>query len=550
MTKYFLVNNASRAAVYGIGTYIKQLTEYIRNGQSQYELCLLDIYSDVKEFVVDRDENGILHYKIPSFQRRKNVFSYYRCILFFLDSYIEKDEEVIFHFNYSQHYDLIRQIKSRYKSCHILYTIHYLNWCFTLNGNLTRFRKLIGNEDNDAIRENIQKDYLNDKRLFSLCDDIIVLSKFTYDVLCKDYHLDESKLHLVYNGMKDNPESVPYSNIDNSQKEILYVGRLDEIKGIEYVIKAFKSISSYMNAHLTIVGDGDFCRYLTLCEGIWDKVTFTGKIDKDKLEQFFSRATIGIQPSFHEQCSYSAIEMMAHGIPFVATDSTGLGEMMDYTPECLVHIDENDFQPDAFVKQLAERIERLLSDSQLRCQVSKEIKRLFHERYSLNCMGDALRGVWASAIDEENGYSKEFLPYLDDEMMRLINERPVLDMDTIGLTGIGCYLWWRICSLREQMEHQSNADSMRLQEYFIYYIDWLYDVLVEDGMEAFSSYFEPDPLNKLLSDLMDAGFYKTKVETIIQKIHELGVDLETKKSKETKLYEVSRTALEIYNLNL
>ena len=100
------------------------------------------------------------------------------------------------------------------------------------------------------------------------------------------------------------------------------------------------------------------------------------------------------------------------------------------------------------------------------------------------------------------------------------------------------------------MEHQSNADSMRLQEYFIYYIDWLYDVLVEDGMEAFSSYFEPDPLNKLLSDLMDAGFYKTKVETIIQKIHELGVDLETKKSKETKLYEVSRTALEIYNLNL
>lgn len=550
MTKYFLVNNASRAAVYGIGTYIKQLTEYIRNGQSQYELCLLDIYSDVKEFVVDRDENGILHYKIPSFQRRKNVFSYYRCILFFLDSYIEKDEEVIFHFNYSQHYDLIRQIKSRYKSCHILYTIHYLNWCFTLNGNLTRFRKIIGNEDNDAIRENIQKDYLNDKRLFSLCDDIIVLSKFTYDVLCKDYHLDESKLHLVYNGMKDNPESVPYSNIDNSQKEILYVGRLDEIKGIEYVIKAFKSISSYTNAHLTIIGDGDFSKYLALCEGIWDKVTFTGKIDKEKLEQFFSKATLGIQASFHEQCSYSAIEMMAHGIPFIATDSTGLGEMMDYTPECLVHIDENNFQPDAFIKQLAEKIEELLSDNQLRRQISKELKRLFYDRYNISCMGNALNGVWTATIDKEIGFSKEFLPYLDNEMVRLINERPILDMDSVGLTGIGCYLWWRICSLKEQRERHSYADSIRLQEYFIYYIDWLYDVLVKDGNEAFSSFFEPNPLKELLNDLLDVNFYKTKVEEIIQIVLELGIDLESSNNKGTNQYNIPKIALEIFNSNL
>ena len=119
MTRYFLVNNASRAPLYGIGTYITQLADCIQNSLSQYDLCLLDIYSDVKEFTVEKDESGVLHYKIPSLQGHGNAFSYYRSILFFLDSLINEEEKMIFHFNYSQHFDLIRLIKGRYKFCRI-----------------------------------------------------------------------------------------------------------------------------------------------------------------------------------------------------------------------------------------------------------------------------------------------------------------------------------------------------------------------------------------------------------------------------------------------
>ena len=52
-------------------------------------------YSDVKEFTVEKDESGVLHYKIPSLQGHGNAFSYYRSILFFLDSLINEEEKMI-----------------------------------------------------------------------------------------------------------------------------------------------------------------------------------------------------------------------------------------------------------------------------------------------------------------------------------------------------------------------------------------------------------------------------------------------------------------------
>jgi len=551
MTKYFLVNNASRAAAYGIGTFVNHLSACFKKHLPQYELCLLNIYADVKEFTINRDENGNLSYQVPSFLGCGNAFPYYRCILFFLNKCIEEDEKVLFHFNYGNHYDFIRLVKAKYKYCRILYTIHYLNWCFSLNGNLTRFRNHLNdeNETKDSQHERTRQDYQNDRRLFSLCDYVIVLSKYTRELLCRDYKIDESKTHLIYNGMKE-ISRISYCNRSNSRQEILFVGRLDEIKGIEYIIKAFKKIAkSHKNAHLTLVGDGDFGRYLTLCDGIWDRVTFTGKLPKEALEHFYSKATIGLLPSFHEQCSYTAIEMMACGLPFIASDSTGLCEMMDYTPECLVHIDEDNFIPADFIEQLSVKMERLLSDGKLREKTSERLKQLFKERYSLDCMAKAMQRMLATNTQLDDYISKDFMPYLDEEMIRIINKRPILDMDFVGLTGIGCYLWWRIKRLNFTADTQSVANTMLLQEYLIYYIDWLYDVIEAEEKDVFSSIFEPAPLRWLLGGLANDGFYKTRVTVIVNLISSYGINL-NKESSRIETINIVRTALKIYNLNL
>ncbi len=550
MIKYFLVNNASRASAYGIGTYIKQMTSFMRHRSSQYEMCFLDIYSDVKEFALHEDENGIKHYQIPVFEGRNNLL-YYKSILFWLDFYLKNDEPIIFHFNYHQHFDLIKLVKAKYLKCRIVFTIHYMNWGFALHGNLSRFKRITEEIDvEDDKKENVLEDYKKEKRLFSFCDVIIVLSKFTYKLLKEDYKISSSKIHLVYNGMKEDKSITEYTGRKKKSKEILFVGRLDEAKGVEFIIKAFKKLhEKQKDIHLTFVGDGNFGQYLPMCENVWDKVTFTGKISHDQLESFYNRATIGVLPSFNEQCSYTAIEMMAHGIPFIATDSTGLGEMMEYTPENMVHIDEKNFNPDSFVEKLAQKMEILLFDNTIRKKTSRKLLRLFQERYHLDSMKSSMN-VLFEKNSLRNGYlSSDFLPYLDEECIRLINNRPVMDMDFVGLTGLGCYMWFRITSLERRNNKASQVICKLLQKHMFNYIDWVSETIHLHEDSAFPHSFDPRPIHWLIHQLLKAELYKTKVIDIICETNRLGIKFGDVNTPSLYKNEILQTALKIYNTN-
>lgn len=65
---------------------------------------------------------------------------------------------------------------------------------------------------------------------------------------------------------------------------ILYVGRLDPSKGLDLLISSFYNVTAKLdNAHLIIVGDGDYDTYIKKCFSIRNKITFTGKITKENL---------------------------------------------------------------------------------------------------------------------------------------------------------------------------------------------------------------------------------------------------------------------------
>lgn len=78
MTKYFLINNRSIAAAYGIGTYVEQMIEIFRDNTLSYELSFIDINTDINEFSVDKDQYGLLHYVFPSHKGSYHLSAYYR----------------------------------------------------------------------------------------------------------------------------------------------------------------------------------------------------------------------------------------------------------------------------------------------------------------------------------------------------------------------------------------------------------------------------------------------------------------------------------------
>jgi len=345
MKYIYLFNEKSKAAVYGIGTYIKQLINLTFD--KNFSFNIVNINSEKKEFTVE-EEGGVKYYYIPQILKGNEIQRYYRNIFFILHPHIEMNKindkyEFVFHFNFYQEMYLFDVLKNYYPKSKIIFTIHYFNWCFLIKGNLSYFNQIIKKKPENITNEkerDIAQDYNAILKIFNKTDKLICLSEYTKRVLVNSYQIPKEKIVKIYNGLKDEAVFLSLKNknnlkakyhIDKDEKIILFVGRLDDVKGADIVINSLKKIIlfyHYFKCRLIIIGDGNYSKYLTECQDIWGKVTFTGHVNKETLYEFYQIADVGVLPSTHEQCSYVAIEMLSHGIPLIASTTTGLNEMI------------------------------------------------------------------------------------------------------------------------------------------------------------------------------------------------------------------------------
>lgn len=514
MTHIFIFNNASRAAGYGIGTYVRQLSDGL-SSISDMRVSLVEMYADTKDFSISDDENGIRHYLIPPPHSNVENEIYCRIIFYFLARSIEADEtdKMMFQFNYFQHYPLALLLKAWHNNSCIVMTVHYMNWCFELSGNLQRMRKIVaeGYEPDDDKERRVSSSFTSERVFLHLADIVLALSSRTKEILTDDYNVSAYKIHLVYNGLGDSAcrRPVPFDS-KHVRRNVLYVGRLDEIKGLKYLISAFEKVAKkHADIQLVIVGDGDFQPYMKQCRKILGRVSFLGKMQSDEVDKAYSSAYIGVMPSFHEQCSYTAIEMMRHGIPVVGTDSTGLAEMLDSTPELRVHIDEENFSEDEFVSQIASRMDLLLSDDTVCRVASVAVRKQYEERYTQTVM---IRNVQDAAqilqVHSAGFVSPDYLPHIDEQMINLINRHPDINLDFYGMTGIGIYLWWRVLQLEKDAAAHANQLAV-IKEHLVYYLDWVNEVIDDAPLG--------DELYEMLISMSEYAFYPTMAGNILRK---------------------------------
>lgn len=509
MIQIFIFNNASRAAHYGIGTYIRQLAGGLMECPDT-TVSFVDFFADVKEYTVSDDACGCRHYRIPSGPSGGEDENSQRCAFYFLVRHIRMPEgdRLVFQFNYFQHHLLASLLKGRYADCRIVLTVHYLSWCFELKGNLESFRRMTAKdyEPQDDKERQIAGSVKGEKAFLHLADEVIVLSRFTQMFLTEDYGIPVGKMHLVYNGLDEGlcPEDGKEAG---ASRMILFVGRLDEIKGLDRLIDAFVRISEkYPDASLLVAGDGNFQPYLAQSRSLQGRVSFLGRMTGEELEDIYRSAFIGVMPSFHEQCSYTAIEMMRHGIPIIGTDSTGLAEMLDATPELRVHIEGQD--GNGLAEQIAARLDFLLSDAEAYRRASAAVARLYETRYKVSSMIARTRRVLETSFGRpEYAVAPDYQVYMDSRMMELTDRRPDIAPDFYGMGGIGLYLWMRVLDL--QNKEPSSSHLSQLQEYLIYYIDWLAESVGEAPL--------PDEVLAMLRDMECHGFHKPSVAALLDR---------------------------------
>ncbi len=410
MKHIYLFNKQSRASVSGIGTYISQIKEIVVNMDNTI-LNIVNYGLDILEFSYTQNEKGIRTFKFPSASRMVSAKEkvYMRNLWYVLFPYIkfQKSDELIFHFNYFQDIHIVRFIKENFPSAKTIFTIHYLDWGLLLEGNTSYFRRIIqstpplGRKD----EQNIYNIYERDKDAFDKVDHIITLCKYTQTILIQEYQINRDKISFIPNGLKDEKKVLSNQeknsirkkwDIAENEKVILFVGRLERLKGLDELIEAFKIFyKSESNIRLLIVGDGVVSSYLSKTQKQTSKISFLGRLSKEELFELYQITNVGIIPSKNEQCNYVVIEMMMFDIPLVISSTSGLKEMSDHA--ILVEVKEDKENTTISCKELAEAMKVQLKNPILGTRID------YKQKYTLDRMQQNMNHLYNSLFTIQHG---------------------------------------------------------------------------------------------------------------------------------------------------
>ncbi len=113
----------------------------------------------------------------------------------------------------------------------------------------------------------------------------------------------------------------------SGEKIILFVGRVDPLKGINRLIQSLPLLRNPDRSKLVIIGGDSGSRaevekLQKLAEdlGISDHVTFQGTVKQEVLPYYYSAADVCVVPSYYESFGLVPLESLACGTPVIATD--------------------------------------------------------------------------------------------------------------------------------------------------------------------------------------------------------------------------------------
>jgi D-inositol-3-phosphate glycosyltransferase len=186
--------------------------------------------------------------------------------------------------------------------------------------------------------------------------------------------------HIFYK--QDKAMAKQQIGADVNHKLLLFVGRIEPLKGIDvllYALKIVKERNSQMPVCLYIVG-GDVQQpvskwseelqkldYVRATLGLTNTVKFLGRKTSVELPYYYNAAELVIAPSQYESFGMTALEAMACGTPVITTDVMGIADLLDSTHESLITSANNPML-------LAEQIELLLTDNTVYEKVSTDVR--------------------------------------------------------------------------------------------------------------------------------------------------------------------------------
>jgi glycosyltransferase involved in cell wall biosynthesis len=228
-------------------------------------------------------------------------------------------------------------------------------------------------------------------------DLIIANSEYTKNNVIRDYGINPEKIRIVHWGI--DPQDSKYnagfvSRISETDRIVLFLGRITIQKGPEYFVRAAKKVLEHENnVKFVMVGSGDMMPNViheAYHLGIMDKFLFTGFLRGQDAHRAFQMADLYVMPSVSEPFGLVALESMANGTPTIISKQSGVSEVV-----------QNALKVDFWdVDEMANKIVGVLRHSELHHELSKnsfeEIQGFSLEepaRKCIDCYDELLRGA-------------------------------------------------------------------------------------------------------------------------------------------------------------
>lgn len=267
-----------------------------------------------------------------------------------------------------------------------------------LHGHISIFKYY---NNNGSIRKNLHNRLkFYQERLQAInADGLSACSKNYASFIEKNWKINHKRIKIMPPAI-DAEFFTAASFTEEKRPKILYVGRLEENKGVGILSDALRVITKdFKDIEVLFIGlDKKHEKYNCtwreyLKENLPDcKITFIDPIPSEKLIKYYQESTICVFPSLFEGFGIVALEAMACGRPVIATETGGFPEIISNGVNSLL-------VPPGDSNVLATKISELLNNKQLREYLGTNARKTIDERFNIKKVADKTLEFYKEVIN-------------------------------------------------------------------------------------------------------------------------------------------------------
>ena len=168
----------------------------------------------------------------------------------------------------------------------------------------------------------------------------IAISKMVQSHMKEFYQVDESRVHLIYNGIDTSRFSPATEKQRQSARQQLglpqdkvvfsLVAHNFKLKGVKELIEAMVVLKKQRSDFLfAIAGNGKRQAFEQQARksGVEQHIKFLGALDKPEL--VYTASDVYVQPTWYDPCSLVVLEALAAGLPTITSSFNGAGELIE-----------------------------------------------------------------------------------------------------------------------------------------------------------------------------------------------------------------------------